>query len=54
MSLQLEEHKLLVLGDYEALVNSYNTTCDEDALFAFAGLITQLAEKLDGLISGLP
>lgn len=58
LSLQLKAHKLPVLGEYEALVNSYNKrnfTYAEDALFAFAGVATRLAEKFDrGLISGLP
>ncbi|KAL7897578.1 heterokaryon incompatibility protein domain-containing protein [Trichoderma sp. SZMC 28014] len=58
LSLRLEAHKLPVLGEYEALVNSYNTrvfTYAEDVLFAFAGVATRLAEKFDGgLISGLP
>lgn len=55
---QLEAHKLPVLGEYETLVNSYNTrefTYEEDALIAFAGIATRLAEKFNGgLTSGLP
>lgn len=55
---QLSAHKLPVLGEYEALINSYNTrklTYDEDALNAFAGVATKLGEKFKGgLISGLP
>ncbi|KAL6904433.1 hypothetical protein GGI43DRAFT_320568 [Trichoderma evansii] len=58
LSPQLEAHKLPVLGEYEALINNYNTrkfTYDEDALIAFAGVATRLAEKFNGgLISGLP
>ncbi|KAL7906104.1 heterokaryon incompatibility protein domain-containing protein [Trichoderma velutinum] len=58
LSPQLEAHKLPVLGEYEAMVNRYNTrkfTYDEDALIAFAGVATRLAEKFSGgLISGLP
>ena len=55
---QLSEHKLPVLGEYEALVNSYNVrklTYTDDALTAFAGIATKLGEKFrGGLISGLP
>ncbi len=58
LSPQLELHKLPVLSEYEALVNSFNTrglTYPEDALFSFAGVATLLAEKFNGgLISGIP
>ena len=58
LSPQLKMHKLPVLGEYEALINSYNTrkfTYDEDALIAFAGVATRLADNFNGgLISGMP
>ena len=58
LSPQLELHRLPVLSEFEALVNSFNTrnlTYEDDVLIAFAGVATRLSEKFKGgLLSGLP